>query len=187
MLKNTEITENKTEIYIHQVFLLADQYIQEQLEGDTEKVPEYFRDMIFYISDRIECPDHADIGALDNLFDTFVRLCTRYKKLPTLSCFSFLTKINRATFADWNNREYRSSTGHSNAVQKWKDTCKNFVIDELSNSKKVDPNLIFVAKSCHGLIEAVPEPTPEPQRRFMTMDQLPDLRKSKKLGETNVY
>ena len=57
MLKNTEITENKTEIYIHQVFLLADQYIQEQLEGDTEKVPEYFRDMIFYISDRIECPD----------------------------------------------------------------------------------------------------------------------------------
>lgn len=87
--------------------------------------------MIFYIRENIEKPSNDDIQLLDGLFDIFVKLCVKYGRLPTLECFSFLVGINRATFTDWANKEYRATTGHSEAVKRWLDTCKSVLVDDL--------------------------------------------------------
>ena len=175
-MMNMEIIYDGIEVYIHKIFSLADEYIQSQLDGDAEKVSDYFRDMIFFISDRLERPDNDDIDALDNIFNAYVRLCTRYRKLPTLECYSWLVKINRATFTDWSNGEYRSSSSHGNTVKKWLNICKGFAVDELSNSKYANPNLIFTAKSAYGMRETAPIPAMETERkRILSVDELPRL------------
>lgn len=158
---NTEISNNGTEVYVSRLYMLADEYIQIRLKGKEEEVSKNFRDLIFYIADRISVPDNEDIEGLDNLFGAYTRFCARFGKLPTLECFSFLTGINNATFTDWKNQEYRASSAHSKTVQKWKNICKSFVIDELSNSHRVDPNLIFIAKAAHGMRETAPVQVPE--------------------------
>lgn len=85
---NTEIADNGTEVYTSRLFELSDQYINERLDGNEEEVSNSFRDLIYYLADRIEKPDNADIGTLDCLFGAYVRLCARYRRIPTLECFS---------------------------------------------------------------------------------------------------
>ena len=107
---NTETVNNGIEVYTHRLFTLADEYIQERLKGKEEDVQKNFRDLIFFMADRIEKPDNSEIELLDGLFEAYTRVCARYGKLPTLECFSWLVKIDRNTFTDWQKKEYRSST-----------------------------------------------------------------------------
>lgn len=163
---NTELAINGVEVYSHRLFELADRFIAERLQGDESGVEKRFRELIFFMADRIDVPNHDDIRELDNLFDAFVRLCVRYNRLPTLEAFSFLTKIHRSTFDDWKNMRYRSSTtDYADTIKGWHDTCKSFVIDELSNSRLANVNLIFTAKSAYGMRETAPVPA-EPQSRI---------------------
>lgn len=173
---NTDVANNGIEVYVNQIFLLADEYVETKLEGKEENVPENFRDMIFYLSDRIDRPDNNDIEALDCLFEAYVRLCTHYHKLPTLECFGWISGIDRNTFTDWKNGAYRSSTGHGRTVKKWLSICQGFVVDELSNSKFANPNLIFTAKAAYGLRETSLVPPPETgNNRVLTAAELPKL------------
>ena len=173
-MENIEKTADGAEVYVHRLFALADEYIQTQLDGDAEKVSDHFRDMVFYMSDRMEKPDNSDINALDSIFNAYVRLCARYKVLPTLECFSWLVKINRATFTDWSNGEYRASTAHGNTVKKWFNICKGFMVDTLTNTRGTDANRIFIAKAAYGLRETTPVPAIEPEKqRILTADELP--------------
>lgn len=55
------------------------------------------------------------------MFNTYVRLCSKYHVLPTLEVFSFLVGINRTTFTDWMNGVYRTNSSHG-------DTAKNGLI-----------------------------------------------------------
>lgn len=176
---NTEIANGEIEVYVHKLYSLADEYIQTKLEGEEEEVSKNFRDLIFYIADRIHVPDNEDIEGLDKLFGAYTRLCARFGKLPTLECFSFLTGINNATFTDWKNEEYRASSPHSKTVQKWKNICKNFVVDELSNSRSVNPNLIFIAKAAHGMRETAPLPIEEEHKPVLSASELVQLSVSK--------
>lgn len=176
-MSNTEITKDGTEVYTTELYRLADEYIQQRLEGKEDDVSKRFRDMIFYISDRIKKPSHEDIDELDKLFDAYVRLCVRYSKLPTIECFSFLTKIHRSTLDDWKNGRYRLTTSqYAYTVKGWQDTCKSFVIDELQNNSNTNINLIFVSKACYGLRETSPFPAPELEtKQVLTVSQLPKL------------
>ena len=166
-MNNTEVASNGTEFYADELFKLADLYMETHPEWEEEEFREHFRDALFYIHDRMRIPEHSDIKGLDALFEAYVRLCTRFRKLPTMEGFAFLTGINRATFCDWRNREYRASTEHSNTVEKWKDICRAFVVDELTNNEKVNPNLIFVVKAAHGLRETAPLVAGEAQSKPM--------------------
>ena len=144
--------------------------------------------MILYIADNIEKPDNNDIELLDNIFNIYIRLCVKYNMLPTLECFSMLININPSTLSKWSSGEYRNniyydsegnyikdfaawqlnhrgeqyraepSTTHSQAVKKWKDICKNFLVNSLQNSKGVDANKIFIAKAAYGMVETAPVP-----------------------------
>lgn len=186
MMDNT-VNANGAEVYQHRIYELADEYVQNELDGDNEKVRAYFAGMIFYIADRIEKPSNNDIMLLDNVFNIYVRLCAKYRVLPTLEMFSFLIGVERRTLTAWSNGDYRnklyytadgkqidnintwrlnhrgerykeiSSTAHSDTVKKWFDTCKSFVIDKLHSGGN-DANLIFAAKSAYNLRETSPIP-----------------------------
>ena len=112
--------------------------------------------MIFYIADRITKPSNDNIELLDELFDVYVRICTRYNVLPTLEVFSFLVSINRSTFSDWMRGDYRTSTSHGTTVKKWFDICKNCTVNRLNNQAGTNANLIFVAKAAYGMAETAP-------------------------------
>lgn len=186
MTDNT-IHSGNVEVYEHLIYRLVDEYIENEMD-EEDSVKECFVDMIFYIRDRIEKPKHEDIVLLDKLFDIYVRLCAKYRVLPTLEVFSFLVSIDRSTFTSWANGEYRnklyytmsgelissisafrvnhrgveykeiSSDAHSHTVKKWFNICKSFVIDRLHNRPGTDANLIFTAKAAYQMRETAPEP-----------------------------
>lgn len=175
MTDNTIKAENGTNLYLHDIHFYADEYIEQERDGDKEAVSDYFVDMILYISDRIPKPSHDDIDLLDNIFDIYIRLCSKYKVLPTLEIFSFLVKINRTTFTDWKSGEYRTSSKHAVTVKRWFDICKSFTINRLHNKGGTDANLIFIAKAAYGMAETAPVQTINTSRQVLTIDQLPRL------------
>lgn len=174
MPNNTTKTAQGIEVYTDEIFALADEYIQTELEGDKAQASEYFTDMILYIGERIPKPSNDDIELLDNIFNIYKRLCTRYKVLPTLECFSFMVNINRVTFTDWMNGDYRLGSPHGNTVKKWKDICQSFLVNSLTNSKGTDANKIFIAKAAYGMAETAP---------VQTQAQISQIRSSSELLE----
>ena len=163
-MSNTVTAENGAEIYKNIINQLSDEYIQNVLFIDLDKVksPENkkiiadnFDDMIYYISDNINRPSNDDIGLLDNIFNIYLRLCTRYSVLPTLDTFSDLTGINNATFTDWSNGEYRAGSAHGKTVKKWKDICGKRLMRWLHQHQGSDGNKIFTAKAAYGYNEGV--------------------------------
>ena len=174
MPKNTVTISQGIEVYSHQIFKLVDDYIEQELAGDTERVTEYFTDLILYIGENIPKPSNDDIDLLDQLFNIYKRLCTRYKVLPTLECFSFMVDINTNTFSAWLNGEYRVGSPHSLTVKKWKETCRNFLVNSLTNSRGTDANKIFIAKAAYGMAETAP---------VQTQAQIGQIRSSSELLE----
>lgn len=166
---NTTVTEQGIEVYENDIYRLVDEYINTVLqvtpeEFDTQKeykstVADSFVDMIFYIADRIPKPSNDDIELLDDIFNIFVRICTKYGVLPTLEVFSFLVNINRSTFSDWMRGDYRTSSSHGITVKKWFDICKNCTVNRLNNQPGTNANLIFVAKAAYGMAETAPVQT----------------------------
>ena len=161
-MANTIKADNGSEIYQSEINRLADEYIQQELkinpddikDSDNRKmIIDNFPDLIFYIADRIQKPSHDDITLLDDIFSTYERLCCRHGVLPTLEGFSNLVSINRATFSDWANGEYRKDTGHGNAVKKWRSACKAQLVNSLHQGAGANVNRIFIAKSCYGMRE----------------------------------
>jgi hypothetical protein len=56
----------------------------------------------------------------------------------------------------WEQYRVEPSTAHSNAAKKWKEICKNFLVDSLQNSRGTDANKIFIAKAAYGMVETAP-------------------------------
>ena len=120
MKDNAITTTDGIEVYKHNINYYADEYIRNELEIDhvdtdsKQIVKDNFVDMLFYICDHIEKPDNADIKALDNIFNVYVRLCSKYGVNPTLEAFSFLVDIDRTTFNNWLNGLLNTSTRSKN-------------------------------------------------------------------------
>ena len=205
MKNNTVITDTGVEVYTNNILAYADEYIDHELDEERRKEiytnNSIFTAMLLYISDRIPKPDNNDIQLLDNIFNIYIRLCTKYDKLPSLEKFSVLININPGTLSDWssgvvrNNIYYDSngqyikdfaawqlnhrdepytvepSTAHAEAVKKWKNICKNFLVDSLQNSRGVDANKIFVAKAAYGMVETAPVPVIN-QEQHRTAEQI---------------
>lgn len=160
-----------------------------------------FMAMILYISDNIPKVDNNDIQQLDNIFNIYTRLCVKYNMLPTLESFSMLININPGTLSDWSSGALRStvyydskgkyikdfaawqlnhrgeqyraepSTAHAEAVKKWKNICKNFLVNSLQNSRGTDANKIFIAKAAYGMVETAPIPVAN-QEQHRTAEQI---------------
>ena len=163
MANNTVKTEDGAEIYINNIYYYADQYIKDILDIPEEdkynedykkRINDNFVSMILYIKDHIKKPGYDDIALLDSIFDTFVNLCVKYNYLPTIEIFSFLVSINNTTLSEWANGVTRANSSHGETVKKWKDICRSFTVNRLSNSPGTNANLIFIAKSAYGMVEA---------------------------------
>lgn len=175
MKDNAVKSEVGIEVYQNDIYRLVDEYIDTELDGDTESVTDNFVSMIFYIADNIQKPSNDNIKLLDNLFNVYVRICAKYKVLPTLEVFSFLIGIHRSTFTDWANGLYRVGTAHGNTVKKWFDICKSFTLNRLHNQTGTNANLIFVAKAAYGMAETAPVQVDEQSNRALTDSELPKL------------
>ena len=77
MKDNTVKSEVGIEVYQNDILRLVDEYIDTELDGDSESVGDNFVSMIFYIADNIQKPSHDDIELLDNLFSIYVRICAK--------------------------------------------------------------------------------------------------------------
>ena len=172
---NTVKSEIGIEVYQNDIYRLVDEYIDTELDGDVESVADNFVAMIFYIADNIQKPSHDDINLLDNLFNIYVRLCAKYKTLPSLETFSFLVGIDRNTFTDWAMGRYRVSTAHGSTVKKWFEICKSFTVNRLHNQSGTNSNLIFIAKAAYGMAETAPVQVDEQNNRALTDRELPKL------------
>lgn len=175
MKDNTVKSEVGIEVYQNEIYRLVDEYIDTELDGDIESVADNFVSMIFYIADNIQKPSNDDIELLDNIFDIYVRICAKYKVLPTLEVFSFLVGIDRNTFTDWSMGRYRVSSAHGSTVKKWFNICKSFTLNRLHNQTGTNANLIFVAKAAYGMAETAPVQVDEQNNRALTDSELPKL------------
>lgn len=171
MTDNTVKTSGGANIYLHDIYYYADEYIQSELDGDTDSVQDSFPAMILYIADNISKPDNADIQLLDSIFNIYIRLCSKYKVLPTLEMFSFLINVSRDTIHSWSVGEYRASTGHSDTAKKWFSTCKSFTVNRLHNKGGTDANLIFIAKAAYGMAETAPVQTESTKQGYISADE----------------
>lgn len=161
-MKDNTVNIQDVDIYLDNINIYADEYINTVLcispdnENYKKEVSDSFVDMIFYIADHIQKPSNDNIELLDKMFNTYVRLCSKYHVLPTLEVFSFLVGINRTTFTDWMNGVYRTNSSHGDTAKKWFDICKNCAINRLHNQTGTNANLIFVAKAAYGMAETAP-------------------------------
>ena len=156
MKDNTVTTENGIEVYTSQITEIADRYISD-LE-DKESIYDYtvFTDMLLSISDNMTpLNNYNDITVLDNLFNIYKRLCSKYRVLPTLYDFSMMINIDPSTITSWINGDYRGgpTSPHSKTAKKWKQYCAGRLASNLSNSKGTDANKIFIAKAAYGMAE----------------------------------
>lgn len=178
-----------------------DHELDDKRREDIYNNSSIFMSMILYISDNIPKPDNNDIELLDNIFNIYIRLCVKYNMLPTLEAYSMLININPGTLSDWSSGVLRSniyydskgeyikdfaawqlnhrgeqyrvepSSSHAEAVKKWKNICKNFLVNSLQNSRGTDANKIFVAKAAYGMVETAPVPVVN-QEQHRTAEQI---------------
>lgn len=156
MRDNTVTTANGIEVYTSQITEIADRYIDELEDIDSIYTYEVFTDLLLYISDNMTPLDnYNDITVLDNLFNIYKRLCSKYRVLPTLYDFSMMINIDPSTITRWMNGETRGglTSEHCKTAKKWKQYCAGRLASNLSNSKGTDANKIFIAKAAYGMAE----------------------------------
>lgn len=156
MRDNTVTTVDGVEVYTSQITEIADRYIADLEDIDSIYTYEVFTDLLLYISDNMTPLDnYDDITVLDNLFNIYKRLCSKYRVLPTLYDFSMMINIDPSTITRWMNGETRGglTSEHCKTAKKWKQYCAGRLASNLSNSKGTDANKIFIAKAAYGMAE----------------------------------
>lgn len=156
MKDNTVTTVDGTEVYTSQITEIADRYIADLEDIGSIYTYEVFTDLLLYISDNMTpLNNYDDITVLDNLFNIYKRLCSKYRVLPTLYDFSMMINIDPSTITRWMNGETRGglTSEHCKTAKKWKQYCAGRLASNLSNSKGTDANKIFIAKAAYGMAE----------------------------------
>lgn len=156
MKDNTVTTVDGIEVYTSQITEIADRYIADLEDIDSIYTYEVFTDLLLYISDNMTpLNNYNDITVLDNLFNIYKRLCSKYRVLPTLYDFSMMINIDPSTITRWMNGETRGglTSEHCKTAKKWKQYCAGRLASNLSNSKGTDANKIFIAKAAYGMAE----------------------------------
>ena len=156
MKDNTVTTADGVEVYTSQITEIADRYIDDLEDVDSIYTYEVFTDLLLYISDNMTpLNNYDDITVLDNLFNIYKRLCSKYRVLPTLYDFSMMINIDPSTITRWMNGETRGglTSEHCKTAKKWKQYCAGRLASNLSNSKGTDANKIFIAKAAYGMAE----------------------------------
>lgn len=118
MKVNTVKTADGTELYLHRIQELADEYINSLDDPSLICNPQtsFFNGMIKYINNnyfKYNPIDYSDIEYIDSIWDIYTSLCYKYNKYPTIIEFCLLINISRDTVWDWkkeNTRAYKYYT-----------------------------------------------------------------------------
>ena len=94
-----------------------------------------------------------------------------------------MINTDSGTFSDWAAGKYRLGSSHGQTVKKWKNICKNFLVNSLSNSRGTDANKIFIAKAAYGMVETAPALVQNPEQMQRTVEQIAQERQQRLLGE----
>ncbi len=173
-INNTVITEDNIEIYTDKIFYYSDEYISLYCDDINEL---NFNDMLVYIFDHIKPIDTNNINTIENIFSCYYRLCIKYNKLPTLELFSNLLGVSGSLLSKWSTNSVKGKSQELvHSIKGIKDTCKNALIDQLTNSKGGNVNQIFIAKANYGLVETAPITQEYLDKKYKSIDELPDFR-----------
>lgn len=80
--------------------------------------------------------DYSDIYIINNVLDTYIRLCFSYKIYPLIEDFSTLTGIARDTMYTWERGEYRrgepgATYKHSDVLKKIREATQRMTVKDL--------------------------------------------------------
>lgn len=80
--------------------------------------------------------DYSDIYTINDILDTYIRLCFSYKIYPLIEDFSTLTGISRETFYSWERGDYRrgepdATFKHSDIRKKIRDATQRMTVKDL--------------------------------------------------------
>lgn len=119
--------------------------------------------------------------------DQYFQFCEHSSVRPGVESLCLSIHIARQTLLNWANGQ-----GCSERRQQIAQSARSFLaayLEQLTLQGRLNPaSSCFMFKNWFNYHDNVlPEPTPEPQRRFMTMAELPNLDNKKESGETNVY
>ncbi len=132
MISNTITTDSGTEVYIHRILEITDDYISRLESPDDIRDANIFQGLLkeIYVQlfratepqryDLKTTIDTSDIKQLDRIWDLFCAICYKYKHRPTLLRFATMIGISRQTFDDWKNGKNRgANTEYVDTIQKW--------------------------------------------------------------------
>lgn len=165
-MDNTTQVSNHTEVYLSQIPLLFDEYVQRLEDPDNIRRSTTFAGAMRHIYERLFRPtsnqlnnrattiDTADIEGLDEIWGCYCKLCYGSGIRPTILRFCLMTGINADTLNTWKNGMYRNATPkHSEAVKKWLKECESSIYDAVLDNSV---GAIFAAKACFGWRETAP-------------------------------
>ena len=66
-MRNNAVEVDGVEVYLNNIYALADEFVEKELDGKQKEVHDNFMRMIFYIRNRIEKPNSDDIEFLDKI------------------------------------------------------------------------------------------------------------------------
>ena len=164
---NTIKTDDGAEVYTDQILALCDEYISTLESDEPEKLmtrPPAFRGMLKYIYLNLFKPadkrgynnrqcndlDYSDIQLLDDIWNTYSQLCSKYLQNPTLLNFSLMTGISMDTFDSWRREGRGGSREHSRTLKRWYSECESAALDSAVHG---NPGGMFVLKACFGYSE----------------------------------
>lgn len=182
----TKYNEQNIEVYEHDIFYYADEYISNNIPNPTYKdIRRLFPALLLYISDHIEKPNINDIQLLDKLFNIYIRLCSKYAYNPSVDMFCILISVDFRTISNWSTGNCRNtvngmssinsvSINYQDLISKWRHICRAYLAADLANTDLTSANKIFIAKSVYGMVETAPVQV-KPVQEILSADELPRL------------
>lgn len=169
---NTVKTQDGIELYEHDIFYYADEYISTLNNPDDiyntacfDGMIDYIYTMVFkphkgdkiYYNTRNTILDTGDIDTLDDIWRLLKRLCGKYKKRITLLRFCTLIGIGNDVISSWINQECRGSaeegatSKHCQTAKRWKYEAESALLSGAVDDNSV--GCIFALKANHGYVE----------------------------------
>lgn len=161
---NTVKAENETEVYVNDMLIYADEYINTLHDPESiyNTAGNTFTGMIKYINRHMGFTKdiYADINILNNIWDIYVELVYRYNQKPVIEEFALLIGCNRDTIYAWAKGEYRSSdmcerlgTSRPDTIKKWQEECR---LGRYKSAATGNVGGIFLCKAVDGMVETAP-------------------------------
>lgn len=189
---NTVKTEEGIEVYIDDMYMYADQYINTLHDPESiyNSIGNTFTGMIKYINRNMNFTKdiYADINILNNIWEIYTDLVYKYNQKPTIEEYCLLVGISRETLYSWMRGEYRNSdicekfgSSRSDTIKKWQEECK---LGRYKSAASGNVGGIFLCKAVDGMVETAPVQI-ENQAQKQSIEEIQERYKQLELSENS--